>query len=149
MTIPQFRRWLTDTLQVIEPQIGEPPAPQFAELVALAKANCYALGLHDFALSLPDDAECKSPLTAANQLRRCLQALDTDSPPANGGAMNVAQAAGLLGVSKETVYGLCSDGLLQHTRIGRRITISPQQLADYQRQQTLVAPRQPGQFRHI
>ncbi|WP_428308892.1 helix-turn-helix domain-containing protein [Lacipirellula sp.] len=49
--------------------------------------------------------------------------------------MSVAQAAGLLGVSKETVYKLCAEGDLSHNRIGTRITITPDQLAEYRQLQ--------------
>lgn len=49
------------------------------------------------------------------------------------GALTVKQAAERLGVSKETIYGLCSDGSMPHTRIGKRITITEQQLQQYQR----------------
>ena len=54
--------------------------------------------------------------------------------------MSVAEAAGQLGVSKETVYNLCADNVMPHTRIGRRITITSQQLEDYRKR-----PR----FRHL
>lgn len=46
-------------------------------------------------------------------------------------AMNVRQAAEKLGVSKETVYKLCAEHSMPHTRIRKRITISQQQLAEY------------------
>ena len=49
------------------------------------------------------------------------------------GSTSVKQAAQQLGVSKETVFKLCADGMLSHARIGRRITITPAQLAEYQR----------------
>ena len=100
MNATEFKRWLNAQLQVIEPHIGEPPTPVFAETVATAKAYAYLLGLHDFALSLPDNELGKTPLTAANQLRRCLAALeappcpDTITPP---------ELAGILGVSADTV----------------------------------------------
>lgn len=43
----------------------------------------------------------------------------------------VAEAAQQLGVSKETIYAACCDGRLPHTRIGRRIVITPEQLSQY------------------
>jgi excisionase family DNA binding protein len=49
-----------------------------------------------------------------------------------GGAFSVVQAAKELGVSKEMVYRLCNENALPHSRIGRRITISSQQLAEFQ-----------------
>ena len=51
------------------------------------------------------------------------------------GSMSVKQVAEILGVSKETVYKLCAEGTLSHHRHGRRITITPAQLAEYQREQ--------------
>lgn len=58
--------------------------------------------------------------------------------------MNVAQAAERLGVSKETVYRLCREGILPHTRVGTRITISPDQLKEYQ-----TRPLPTGKYRHL
>jgi excisionase family DNA binding protein len=55
--------------------------------------------------------------------------------PRSRGSLSVKQAAQQLGVSKETVYKLCDEGTLAHQRIGRRITITPAQLAEYQREQ--------------
>ncbi|WP_391503321.1 helix-turn-helix domain-containing protein [Botrimarina mediterranea] len=46
--------------------------------------------------------------------------------------MSVVEVAGILGVSKETVYRLCSEQRLAHSRTGARITITQQQLADFQ-----------------
>lgn len=53
-----------------------------------------------------------------------------DTPPASG-VYSVKQAAKQLGVSKETVYGLCASGELDCTKIGRRITITQQHLDAY------------------
>ena len=145
MNRSEFKAWLTDQLAELEPQIGERPSPNWAAVVAEAKGYCYALGLHDFALSLPDNEKVKTPLTAANQLRRCLAALDDPQPATDGAAMSVAQAAQLLGVSTESVYRLCRRNLLPHTRIGRRITITRQQLMEYQPEET----RRPAAYRHL
>jgi excisionase family DNA binding protein len=134
MTPTQFKQWLTDRLAELEPTIGRPASAREASIVAEAKGYCYALGLHDFALTLPDDVPAKTPLTVCNQLRRCLQEMETPPPVVDGGDMSVVQVAQQLGVSKETVYGLCASGDLVHNRIGRRITITPEQLADYRRQ---------------
>lgn len=60
--------------------------------------------------------------------------------PSQPGALSVKQVAAELGVSRETVYKLCSENALRHTRVGRRITITRQQLDDYQNR-----PR----FRHL
>jgi excisionase family DNA binding protein len=48
------------------------------------------------------------------------------------GALSVRQVAEQLGVSKETVYKLCGDGSMPHSRIGRRVVISREQLAEFQ-----------------
>lgn len=57
-----------------------------------------------------------------------------------GGPLSVKQAADELGVSPETVYKLCAENGLRHTRIGRRITISRQHLENY---------RDGHRFRHL
>ncbi|MCO6043350.1 helix-turn-helix domain-containing protein [Aeoliella sp. ICT_H6.2] len=62
-----------------------------------------------------------------------------ETTPGNG-PLSVKQAADELGVSKETVYKLCSENALRHTRVGRRITITRQQLEDY---------RDRPKFRHV
>lgn len=63
-------------------------------------------------------------------------------PPASNGSFSVKQAAQQLGVSKELVYKLVNEGTLPHTRIGRRITITQEQLAEYQ-------DHPQGRFRHL
>jgi excisionase family DNA binding protein len=65
-------------------------------------------------------------------LAACLAACP-EPPPAPNAAMSVLQVAESLGVSKETVYGLCADGTMPHTRVGKRITVTPAQLAEYRR----------------
>lgn len=47
-------------------------------------------------------------------------------------AMSVAEVARRLGVSVWTVYREIDDGVLPHMRVRRRITITPQQLDQYQ-----------------
>ena len=118
MTPTEFKRWLTAQLREIEPHIGEPPTPVFAETVATAKAYAYLLGLHDFALSLPDSELGKTPLTAANQLKRCIKALeapavstderDTFTPP---------EVAKLLKVSPDKVLGWIRDKQLKASNL--------------------------------
>lgn len=54
------------------------------------------------------------------------------APDTSHDALSVSNVAQKLGVSKETVYKLCNEGSLRHTRIGRRITITPHQLSEYQ-----------------
>lgn len=50
-------------------------------------------------------------------------------------AMSVSAVAQILGVSNEMVYKLCAQGDLGHKRIGRRIIVTPHQLAEYQQQE--------------
>lgn len=133
MTTAKLKQWATERLKELEPRIGEPATAENARVIGAAKAACYSLGMNDFALSLPDDAERKTALTAANQLRRILKQLETPTPPTNGADMSVAQVAALLGVSKETVYRLCREGDLTCNHIGTRITVTGAQLAEYRR----------------
>jgi excisionase family DNA binding protein len=76
-------------------------------------------------------------------LAECLAACPPEAE--TNGAMSVRQAAKQLGVSKETVYGMCRDGRLPCTRIGRRIVITPEQLASYQS----PLPASVGSLRHL
>lgn len=76
--------------------------------------------------------------TAAAILAQCELALCYSVPPSDGvdappvnQPFSVKQAAAELGVSRETVYKLCAENALQHTRIGRRITIPQRHLEDY------------------
>lgn len=66
-------------------------------------------------------------------------------PPNTNGAMSVLAAAAQLGVSKETIYKLCHENALPHSRIGRRITISQEQLAEYQNRPRVLSVG----FRHL
>jgi excisionase family DNA binding protein len=89
--------------------------------------------LYDTWLQRTGDATAAATLVLAEVL-----AGESTRPVAE--PMSVQDAARQLGVSKETVYKLCADNAMPHTRVGRRITISRQQLADYQSR-----PR----FRHL
>jgi excisionase family DNA binding protein len=117
MTPTQFKNWLTARLSELEPRIGEPPGPEWAAIVAEAKHYCYALGFHDFALSLPDAEKVKTPLTAANQLRRCLAMLD--SPPAvpDSDVLDPPDVASLLGCSPDTVRDWIRSGQLRASNV--------------------------------
>lgn len=66
--------------------------------------------------------------------RAILAAMIASLPADESTTMSVPQAAEILGVSKETVYRLCTDGILSHARVRNRITITPQQLEQYRRQ---------------
>jgi excisionase family DNA binding protein len=69
----------------------------------------------------------------------------TESAADTNGAMSVAEVAKRLGVSEGAIYERCRDGRLQCTRIGRRITISPEQLRSYQSE----LPTSVGLLRHL
>jgi excisionase family DNA binding protein len=69
-----------------------------------------------------------------NAGRRLLAAMIAALPADESATMSVPQAAEILGVSKETVYRLCTDGILSHARVRNRITITPQQLEQYRRE---------------
>src|SRR5262249_15710509 len=76
---------------------------------------------------------------ARNVLSACLAEYHVTNKKARSqarddGPLSVEQAASELGVSNSTVYRLCDDGLLSHSRIGTRIIITPQQLDQYRRE---------------
>ena len=43
-------------------------------------------------------------------------------------ALTVKEAAASLGVSKNTIYRLCEEGLLRHQKLGRTVRIQPDDL---------------------
>lgn len=59
-------------------------------------------------------------------------------------SLSVEQAAHRLGVSRGIVYRLCQDGLMPHNKVGKRITITPEHLAEYQ-----SSPSPASQLRHV
>lgn len=75
---------------------------------------------------------------AVMTLATVLHSLRQSQTPALPAAMSVKQVAAMLGVSKETIYRLCEERVLPHTKIGRRIVIMPDQLEQYR------AERQAG-----
>jgi excisionase family DNA binding protein len=117
MSPTQFKNWLTDRLTAIEPRIGEPPGSEWAAIVADAKQHCYALGWHDFALSLPDAEKVKTPLTAANQLRRCLAMLDTPPAVPDADVLDPPDVASLLKCSPDTVRDWIRSGQLRASNV--------------------------------
>lgn len=66
-------------------------------------------------------------------LTRCLAVLPEH-------ALTVKEVAQRLGVSASMVYKLVGEQLLPHTRVGRRITVTPAQLEEY---------RSRSRFRHL
>jgi excisionase family DNA binding protein len=130
-----LRTWINMQLANLPaPSLDDTATPENAAIVTELKHRTAAAGLYELSLSLPIE-DCKYPVSVFAQLNRVLAALETPTPPTNGADMSVAQVAALLGVSKETVYKLCAEGDLSHNRIGTRITITPDQLAEYRQLQ--------------
>lgn len=129
----QLKSWLADQLKAAEPLDCKSTMddPQLVAVTATKKLGLLGCGdgtLYQKARAVENPQDCASVLID------CLALLpeQTTERMAVDGAMSVEDAANQLGVSKETVYKLCADGSLTHNRIGRRITITPQQLAEYQ-----------------
>jgi excisionase family DNA binding protein len=167
-TQEQFRRWLISELKrlgkrkaetevdfsggvVVEfsdkPLIDEVSEFDFEDAAeTVQRAGEFALQAR-----LPDAykiaSEVTTPMLALNTARTVLiQMLQTIPPKKDtNGAMSVRQVADQLGVSKETVYAMCRDGRLPCTRIGRRVTITPEQLKSYQS----GVPASVGALRHL
>lgn len=102
MNKSEWKKWLLDSLAETEPKIGGKASPRYARIVAAAKQHTYDLGMYDLALSLPDSARCKTPLTACNQLKRCLAALDQPAP-GNPDILSVPEIAAETGTSEDTI----------------------------------------------
>ena len=132
MNRTQFKDWLTDRLAELEPTIGRPASENEAALIAEAKQYAYELGLHELAYTLPDTEKVKTPLTAANQLKRCLAALEAPAER-NGDSdyLSTKQAAAFANLGERTIYRLCESGELSHSRVGRAIRIRKSDLEAY------------------
>ena len=97
--------------------------------------------------------EYPTPTTATEGLailaRLMVRADDVEAPeePVGERPYMVTEVARLLGVSASHVYDLCREGAIPCNRHGTRITITLEQLEEYQRQ----SQRQPTQtgFRHF
>ena len=130
MSVAELKIWIRAQLETIDPRAGEASA-EYADVVRELKIRTLEFN-PTLSLSLPI-RDKKYAASAVGQLRRVLEEIETPPPAIEGGDMSVQQVASLLGVSKETVYGLCASGDLECNRHGRRITISPQQLEEYRR----------------
>ncbi|QDV77036.1 Helix-turn-helix domain protein [Planctomycetes bacterium K2D] len=128
MNAALYRRWLTDRLKEAEP-LDRPSEVQEPQAVATEAAK--RLGLLGLGNHLDRAYGVTTPQELASLLIDCLAALP-QAPDELQPAMSVVEVAGILGVSKETVYRLCSEQRLAHSRTGARITITQQQLADFQ-----------------
>lgn len=110
----------------------------------LPGANAAVTRLYEQCFQTTKDARAAATLVFAQVLAETgLHALGATDAPVS--AMSVAAVARRLGVSKETVYAMCGDGRMPCTRIGRRITISPEQLACYQTE----LPKTGVSLRHL
>ena len=132
MTPTQFKNWLTDRLDELEPTRGRPASATEAALIAECKQYAYDLGLHELAYTLPDTELVKTPLTAANQLKRCLAALEVPVER-NGDSeyLSTKEAAAFANLGERTIYRLCESGELTHARVGRAIRIKRSDLEEY------------------
>jgi len=133
MTLRQLKTWLTSNLKEAEPLDYESDLqdPRHVAITATKKLGLLRYGngeLYHKATLVTNPQECASVLID------CLALIpdDNSTPATSNGAMSVVVVAEQLGVSKETVYKLCTEGTIQHTKIGRRITITPSQLEEYQ-----------------
>jgi excisionase family DNA binding protein len=132
MNTTEFKDWISERLAELEPTIGRPASQSEAAIVAEAKQYAYGLGLHDLAYTLPDTERVKTPLTAANQLKRCLAALETETPAEpQTDWLTVQQAAAASNLSQRMIYNLCSRGELTHSRVGAAIRIKQTDLERY------------------
>ncbi len=80
------------------------------------------------------------PVAASNLV--IAQAIIGDGKPA-GATLDVKQAAAFLGVSLGTVYSLCNQEKIRHSRIGRLYRFKPEDLDEYagdQKQESLNRP---------
>jgi len=132
MTERQLKTWLTSNLKEAEPLDRESALtePQHVAITATKKLGLLGYGNGEL---LAKAGRVETPFECASVLIDCLSALPGDNvtPATTKGAMSVVGVAEQLGVSKETVYKLCAEGTIPHTKIGRRITVTPSQLEEY------------------
>ena len=63
--------------------------------------------------------------------KRVVELLRQESMVATENVMNARQAAQYLGVSRKTIYNLCAEGILPHTKSGGRLTFTEQSLYEH------------------
>lgn len=126
MTVPQFRRWLEEKIAWLQDYPSEERIEEDREYAKdfIDEAYGYAV-----ALKLPEAAAACRPGPVTVRLLECLNAI----PGQEADTFTVEEVAQKLGVSKGAIYERCRDGRMPCTRIGNRIVITPEQLADYQR----------------
>lgn len=130
MNIRQLKRWLTNNLKEAEPldSISTMEDPRHIALTAAKKLGLLGCGSGEL-LSRAD--KITTPIECAAILTDCLALLPSDIE-ASTDALSVPDVAARLGVSKETVYAMCTDGRMPCTRIGRRVIITPEHLASFE-----------------
>ena len=122
MTATEFRDWLNAHLAELVPTADQPASEYEAGIVAEAKQYCFELGLLDFALTLPQEPQ-KTPLACAIQLKRCLRELAAPTDASNTEHLSIRQAAQAFNISERTLYRLCNNNDLQHSRIGSALDL--------------------------
>jgi excisionase family DNA binding protein len=63
--------------------------------------------------------------------KRVVELLRQVSMVATENVMNARQAAQYLGVSRKTIYNLCAEGILPHTKTGGRLTFTEESLYEH------------------
>lgn len=63
--------------------------------------------------------------------KRVVELLRQESMVPTENVMNARQAAQYLGVSRKTIYNLCAEGILPHTKSGGRLTFTEQSLYEH------------------
>jgi excisionase family DNA binding protein len=63
--------------------------------------------------------------------KRVVELLRQESMVATENVMNARQAAEYLGVSRKTIYNLCAEGILPHTKSGGRLTFTARSLYEH------------------
>lgn len=131
MNLFQLRGWLSDSLKEATP-LDRPSSMGDPNGVADKAAKKLALLGYGSDELLSRACQVRTAQECAEILADCIAALPTaEDLPTPNRAMSVVEVAEVLGVSKETVYRLCSERRMPHDRISRRIAITPEQLAEY------------------
>lgn len=68
---------------------------------------------------------------AERTAKRVVELLRQESMVATENVMNARQATQYLGVSRKTIYNLCAEGILPHTKSGGRLTFTEQSLYEH------------------
>lgn len=63
--------------------------------------------------------------------KRVVELLRQESMVATENVMDARQAAQYLGVSRKTIYNLCAEGILPHTKSGGRLTFTEHSLYEH------------------